>query len=485
MQSFVFRTIFGYAPGAPNAEDAHMLSRTLLVVALLFLARTLHAAPADPARLEWFHDAKFGMFIHWGPYAVIAGEWKGKQNANFGEWAMLQFNISGPDYEQVARGFNPVKFDAEQWVKIARDAGMRYIVITSKHHDGFCMWGTKQTNYNIVDFTPFKRDVLKELADACRKHDMKLGLYYSIVDWHHPEFPPKYSNHSRGYHGFPNPNADINKYADYQLAQIRELLTNYGDICVAWFDGGGSFQNADRYGLLKGDEMVSLIRSLQPDCLINNRIGGDKWDYGTPEQKIPGEIQDQAFETCMTIGKKWGYNKLDTNYKSSQTLIRNLIDIAHKGGNFLLNVGPNAEGQIIPAHVERLSAMGKWLEVNGESIYGSKNSVFAELPWGRSTTKLRDGGESTRIYLHIFDWPSDGRLLVPGLKNRLRAYLLADYPQTQLKTENSDAGVVITGLPPTAPDPVATVIVLDFKGKPKLDAPATRPATQQAKNAAE
>jgi alpha-L-fucosidase len=461
--------------------------RTFPVILLLSLLAgpLLAAAPKDPARLEWFNEAKFGMFIHWGVYSAIAGEWKGRKEPGFAEWAALQFNIPGPDYEEIARHFNPTKFNAEDWVRTAKDAGMRYIVLTSKHHDGFCMFATKQTDFNIVDYTPFKRDVVKEMAEACKKYDMKFGLYYSLVDWHHPEFPKKYVQRNGVYHMVDKADADVSKYADYQIAQLKELLSNYGDICIVWFDAGGAFRNADRYGLLKGDEVFATIRKLQPDCLINNRLGGD-FDYGTPEQKIPGAIQDQAFETCMTIGKKWGYNKFDTTPKSAQELVRNLIDIAHKGGNFLLNVGPTDEGLIQQSNIDRLHEVGKWLEVNGESIYGTKNSPFAaELPWGRSTTALRDGGESTRLFLHVFDWPKDGKLLVPGLKNKGKVYLLSDYPAHQLKTQYTDAGVVISGLPAQAPDPIATVLVMEFKGRPKVDQPATKPADVPVKNAAE
>jgi alpha-L-fucosidase len=428
------------------------------------------------ALLERFNRDKFGMFIHWGPYAALAGRWDGRQDPKWAEWIQLQAEISGSQYEAQAREFNPQSFDADAWVRTARDAGMKYVVFTSKHHDGFCMFHTRQTRYNIVDWTGFKRDPTRELAEACARHGVRLGFYYSVVDWHHPEFPPRYSNFDSNFHGFPNPHADIHKYADYQLAQIRELLTGYGPISVIWFDGGGSFQNADRYALLKGDEMVQTIRQLQPQCLINNRIGGGseapgnastpRGDYGTPEQDIPGTIQNHAFEVCMTIGRTWGYNPIDDQLKSGAELTRALIDIAHKGGNFLLNVGPDGQGVIPEPSRQRLEVIGSWLTINGPSIYGTRNSLFASLPWGCSTTRLLPDG-NTRIYLHVFDRPADGRLALPGLRGKiLKAYPLVQ-PERRLVVEMQTQGAIVAwpGEPTGA---AADTLVLDMAGPPEI-----------------
>jgi alpha-L-fucosidase len=416
--------------------------------------------------LEEFNQDKFGMFIHWGPYSMFGGDYKGKTVGGGAEWIQQKLRIPADEYEPVVREFNPVKFDAEKWVKLAKEAGMKYIVFTTKHHDGFCMFDSKYTDYDLLDYTAFKRDVVKELAEACRKYGIKLGLYYSIVDWHHPEFPARYSNHGKNFHGRPNPNADISKYADYEIAQVRELMTNYGDVSTIWFDGGGAFQNADRYALLKGDSIVSLIRSLQPSCLINSRIGG-KADYGNPEQKIPGTIQDQAFEVCMTMNSSWGYKSSDQNWKSTDDLILKLIDIAHKGGNFLLNVGPDGAGVIPQPSTERLEAIGSWLKSNGEAIYGTKNSLWEEPSWGKSTTRrLPDG--NTRIYLHVTTWPPNGTIAIPDLKNKpIIAFLLAEGENSPLKIKQSRQSIRIQ-VPANAPNKLITTIVLDVEGTPSV-----------------
>ena len=417
-------------------------------------------------RLKVFNEAKFGMFIHWGPYAIYGGEYKdGKKN--YAEWIQLQAKIPANEYEKVAAGFNPVKFNADEWVKLARDAGARYIVITTKHHDGFCMFDTEQTDYNIVDYTPFKRDPIMELAEACKKNNIKLGLYYSIVDWHHPEFPEKYAQHG-GFHGRPNPNANIDKYADYEIAQVKELLSKYGDVFVIWFDGGGAFKGVDKYGLLKGDKMIDAIRTLQPNCLINNRIG--KGDYGTPEQHIPGEIQDQAFEVCMTIGKHWGYNKFETKFKSTKDLIRKLVDVSHKGGNFLLNVGPRPDGVIPEIYQSRMHEMGRWLAVNGASVYGTKASPFEESPWGRTTCRILSE-KSVRLYLHIFENPTEHTIVVPALTENtkaIKAWLLADKHKKRLKlTQKMKGGQITINLPKQLSDDIDTVVVLDIDNEKK------------------
>ena len=307
-----------------------VLSSGLFLAVLATGATPAAQAPRDAAgsdRLAWFNEAKFGLFIHWGPYAVPAGEWGGK--SDYGEWIMLQADVPVDEYEGLARGFNPVKFDAAEWVRLAKEAGMKYMVITAKHHDGFAMYDSKLTDYDIVDFTPFKRDPIKELSEESRKAGINFSVYYSIVDWHHPEFPARYSQIRRqfpqGYHGRPNPDADVAKYADYQMGQVRELLTHYGDIGILWFDGGGSFRNRDRKALLKGEELVRMIHELQPRTLINNRLGFGS-DYGTPEQSIPSGPLGTAFEVCMTLNRHWGYNKNDDDWKSAKTAPTNMVN---------------------------------------------------------------------------------------------------------------------------------------------------------------
>ena len=419
-----------------------------LAAALLAGAATGRAGE----RMQWFNDAKFGMFIHWGLYAVPAGEWEGK--TNYAEWFMKETKMPSAQYEKFAAQFNPVKFDAARWAAVAKQAGMKYLVITSKHHDGFCMYDTKRTDYNIVKATPYARDPMKALSAACRAAGLTFCFYYSIADWHHPDSPARYSQ--GGFHGAPNPEADVAKYATYMREQVRELLTNYGPIGILWFDGGGAFRGPDRVEVLQARQTADLIHRLQPACLINARLGVDS-DYGTPEQKIPGGKQKEAFEVCMTLNKHWGYNKNDRHWKEPPEVIQKLADIASKGGNFLLNVGPTAEGEIPPDSVRILGEVGKWMDVNGESIYGTVASPFeAEPAWGRITSK------PGRLYLHVFAWPKEGGLLAPCPGKPKKAWLLADRAQTALKAGPEGAQWRLA-LPAQAPDASDSVVVLDVE----------------------
>jgi alpha-L-fucosidase len=419
-------------------------------------------------RMEWWRQARFGMFIHWGLYAVPAGQWKGEKVSGIGEWIMERAQIPVSEYEQLARQFNPVKFDAEQWVQIAKNAGMKYIVITSKHHDGFCLWDTKYTDYDVVDAAPFKRDILGELSEACRKNGIKLCFYHSIMDWHHPDaqapFYPKYNDTSKS-----NPNFD--RFVEYYLkGQIKELVQNYGPLGILWFDG----EWVRDWSREMGWDMYEYCLGLQPDVIVNNRVGGGRQgmqglsksdefagDYGTPEQEIPATgIPGLDWETCMTMNDTWGFKSDDNNWKSREDLLRKLVDIASKGGNFLLNVGPTAEGLIPGPSVERLAAIGEWMKVNSESIYGTTASPLGEVPWGRCTA--RPG----RLYLHVFDWPTNGKLEVSGLKNKVKeAYLLADKKQAKLPVAQQGSQKVVITVPSKASDPVNTVIVLKINNK--------------------
>ena len=431
-----------------------MMKKILALIALLAVGSVAVAddnppAPAD--RLAWFRQAKFGMFIHWGIYSVPAGEWNGK--TGYAEWFQLETQMPGSEYEKFAEQFNPTQFDAAKWVAIAKDAGMKYIVITSKHHDGFCMFDTQLTDYNIVKRTPWHHDPMHELADATRAAGLKFCFYYSVPDWHNPDFPARYSQH--GFHGNPNPDADLEKYVEYVKGQVRELLTNYGPISILWFDGGGSFKGADRVKLMHAQEIIDEIHQLQPDCLVNNRIGLPG-DYGTPEQKIPGKRSDTPFEVCMTLNDHWGYNKADHHWKSSRTIIQNLADIASKGGNYLLNVGPESSGIIPPEAVNVLAGVGKWMDNYGDAIYGTSASPLDSAPdWGRVTRK------GNTIYLHVFNWPGDGKLTVSGLNMTLdKAYLMADPGQTALASDVNGDSITLT-LPATAPDADDSVVVME------------------------
>ena len=416
-------------------------------------------------RMQWWKDARFGMFIHWGLYAIPAGEWNGK--TEYGEWIRHSGQIPLEVYDKFQEKFNPVKFNADKWVKLAKEAGMKYIVITSKHHDGFCLFDTEQTPFSIIE-SPYGRDVMKELGKACRKHDIKLCFYYSIMDWHHPDYLPRRNWETDR----PADSADFDRYVDYMKRQLKELLTQYGDIGVLWFDGEWESTWNDTYG----KEIYTYVRSLQPDILINNRVGAGRLDmagmtgegafggdFGTPEQQIPTTgLPGKSWETCMTMNDHWGYNKANTEYKSAKELIRMLTDIASKGGNYLLNVGPTAEGTIPSQSVERLKEIGKWMKVNGESIYGTQASPFTETPWGRCT--MKKGEHGVILYFHVFNWPEDGRLIIPGCLNDSLSSVLLAKPGKKLPI-NREGDAIVISLPPHTPDLINTVVKLKINGK--------------------
>lgn len=359
------------------------------------------------ARMEWWRDARFGMFIHWGLYAVPAGVYESQPVEGIGEWIMNSAQIPVAEYEQFAAQFNPVQFDAAEWVRIAKDAGMKYIIITSKHHDGFSLWDSDVSDYDIIDATPFGRDILRELADAATEQGIRLGFYHSIMDWHNPDAQaPHYPTYNTSEKSNPNFPSYVENYLE---PQVRELVTNY-DPVVLWFDGEWIPEWTHEMGL----EMYNMVRSLSPDILINNRVDKGRQgmqgmtrtdqqyagDFGTPEQEILEGTSTLDWESCMTMNDTWGFKSTDDNWKSAETLIHNLVDIAAKGGNYLLNVGPTAEGLIPQASVERLAEMGDWMDVNGEAIYGSR--LWAHYEDGDNVRYTNVGDN---VYAISLGWP--------------------------------------------------------------------------------
>ncbi len=431
--------------------------RVLLVCFVLAACLALPGAAARDTRMDWWREARFGMFIHWGLYAIPAGEWQGR--TDFGEWIRNNAKIPLDLYDQFRARFNPTAYDADAWVRMAKGAGMKYIVITTKHHDGFALFDSKQGDFDVMA-TPYRRDIIKALVEACRRHGVRVGFYHSIMDWHHPDYLPRRDWEKDR----PATGADFERYVVYMKAQLRELLTNYGPIDILWFDG----QWESTWTASHGRDLYAYVRSLQPTIVINNRVGGKSGDFGTPEQEIPATGQPGLdWETCMTMNGNWGYNRADRNFKPTSVLVRNLVDIASKGGNFLLNVGPEADGRFPAESVERLAAIGRWMSKYGASIHGTEASPFAKLPWGRATRRALPGN-ATRLYLHVFDWPADGELVVGGLLNQpRRAFVLGDAGERALRVERRADGVAVS-LPSIAPDAIDSVIVLDIDGSPTV-----------------
>jgi len=425
----------------------------------------LDDAPLTSPRTLWFREGKFGMFIHWGVYAVPAGVYKGKEVKGIGEWIMNRAKIPVEEYEKFPPQFNPTKFDADQWARLAKEAGMTYMVITSKHHDGFCMWPSDVTDYDIADRTPFTRDPMKELAEACRKYGLKFCFYHSIMDWHHPQ--------AKG-DDFPE------YHQDYLKPQVKELIARYGPLGILWFDG----EWIKEWDQDKGRDLYNFCRTLQPSLVVNNRVGKRKdtdGDYETPEQNIPaGAIKGRLWETCMTMNDTWGYKKNDHNWKSDQDLIQKLIDICSKGGNFLLNVGPTAEGLIPEPSVRRLRQVGRWLEHNSESVYGTTQSPWSRHPFnGRCTVK------GNTLYVHVFAW--DGPVSLPGLKGAVKRVRLVDkrLGEARHAVEKDGETATLVIQPPASPDLVDTVVAVEFEGPVAVEPTAATTAGELVKQAAD
>jgi alpha-L-fucosidase len=425
-------------------------------------------------RMGWWREARFGMFIHFGLYSVAAGHWEGKPVRWLSSWNLHTTKAPLEDYVLLKDRFNPTQFDAERIVRLAKAAGMKYIVITTRHHEGFSLFDTKYSDYDVMA-TPLKRDLMKEMADACHRHNMRLGWYYSILDWYHPDYTPRRPGDNR-----PTDKADYGRYMEFMKHQLHELLSNYGKIDILWFDGSWdpTFTNE------MGQELYDYVRGLQPGIIINDRLGhGDDCpgDFGTPEQYIPSTSPGgKGWETCMTINDTWGFKSQDHNWKSTATLVQMLADCASKGGNFLLNIGPAPDGTVPQPSVDRLEEMGQWLAVNGRSIYGTKAGPYRRpMPWG-CTTREDLGGDRVRLYLHVFSWPKDGRLVVPRLANTpLAAHLLADPSQKPLavaQQETEGEKTICIGVGPDAPSQYDSVVALDIEGQPQVLVFRVKPA---------
>lgn len=418
---------------------------------------------ADP--LAWWREARFGLFIHWGLYAHPAGFWKGQPVPSLGEWIMRNAKIPIPEYEAIAKEFNPANFDAEAWVSLAAAAGMKYLVITAKHHDGFAMYHSPSCPYNIVDATPFGRDPMQELAAACARHGLKMCFYYSQAqDWH----APGGAGHWELAEGAPwwSQTVEAEAFAQYLedkvKPQVTELLTQYGPIGLIWFDTPVVITREQSVALRE------LVHSLQPDCLVSGRVGHGVGDYGSlGDNQIPRGPVSGDWETPATLNDTWGFKSDDHNWKPVKDLLYLLVDLTSKGVNYLLNVGPTGLGEIPPPSVNRLQAIGRWMDVNGEAIHGTSPNPFPfEFEWGRITVK----GE--RMYLLFYEWPA--RFELSGLRNQVkRAWLLAE-PATAVPCRQS----VDTALDhhrltldlPAAPDDLVSVVCLELDGPADVDA---------------
>ena len=412
-------------------------------------------------RLQWWNEARFGMFIHWGLDAVLAGEWKGQRTSNIGEWIMYDLKIPIPEYEALAPQFNPVKFSAEEWAEIAHQAGMKYMVITAKHHAGFCMFDSPSNPYNIVKQTPFKRDPMKELAAACNKRGIKLCFYYSqALDWHAPGGAGHWDEPGPGpeWMSYARPPEEFQRYLDTVVKpNLTELLTNYGPIGLIWFDTPAVISPEQSRSLR------DLVHRLQPACLVSGRVGHDVGDYGSlgdnehPVGKLKG-----AWETPGTLNDTWGYKHFDHNWKSLDYLLDLLVNCASKGVNYLLNVGPTAEGVIPQPSVELLKQVGAWLQRHGEAIYGTTASPFFNDPsWGRVTCK------GHTLYLLVKQWPS-GELMVYGLRNAVRSARIIGMPDARVGIRQAGDTVALA-LPEKAPEATVSVVALTVEGTPEAE----------------
>ena len=458
------------------------LTATLALAAFAGTAYAQETPAQRDARMQWWREARFGMFVHWGLYSGLAGTWDGKPVATKGgmEWIQQRVKADTATYAKRAIPlFKPTPGFAREWARLAKDAGCRYLVFTTKHHDGFALHNSKVSDYDAGSV--LQRDLVKEIVDAARTEGLRVGFYHSVIDWHHDQYAyakSKQLPHPLKGQPYPNGERDHAKYLDYLHAEVKELVSNYGQVDVLWWDYSAlDFQGDEAW---RAFDLMKLVRTKLPGVIMNNRLFRSQeagWksmgtegynaqldpkygDFITPEQHIPATgMPGVDWETCMTLNTTWGFSDHDHAWKSDETLIRNLIDIASKGGNYLLNIGPKGDGGVPAETLKAFRAIGAWMKTNSAAIYGTTASPFAKLDWGRATRK----GQT--IYLHVFNWPADGSLLVP-LKNKVtRATLLAQ-SGAKIAVTASPEGVRLK-LPAAAPDAIATVIALQIEGAPQ------------------
>ncbi|NLX13969.1 MAG: hypothetical protein GXY44_10005 [Phycisphaerales bacterium] len=470
------RRMYEFSPIKARAFRLNILSATDVPTIEEFLVLSPGASPPagfieeeqKRARLEWFHEAKYGLFINWGLYSINAGEWQGKVYSGSSEWVMIKAKIPVQEYERLAEQFNPTRFDANEWAQLAVDAGMKYLVFDCKHHDGFAMYRSEVSPFNVYDATPWKRDPFAELRAACDRHGIKLCFYYShFYDWHAPD------GFGNDWDFKPNDEKDIDRYVrEKSLPQVSELLTNYGPIGLIWFDMGRDVTPDI------SKRFVDLVRSIQPNTLINSRVGqGGYHDYRSRgDNEIPNIVTPGAWETAATINRTWGFHKNDNNWKPAEDICFKLVDIVSKGGNYLLNVGPDADGVIPQPSQDILRKVGAWLKVNGEAIYGAERTPFGDELGAFDPERKDDSGRPVftartdwrcttkpgRLYFHIFRWPGSAFELPSGMGPVARAFLLADPARTPLAISDRD-GRMVLALPETAPDTLATVVCVELE----------------------
>lgn len=406
-----------------------------------------------PDHARWFADEKYSLFIHWGLNSVLGGEWKGNTHYGIGEWIMHEkmADISVEDYRALAKDFNPTSFDASSYAKVAKASGVRCVIFTAKHHEGFAMFDSKASEFSIAQASPLGRDIFGELAEACHKEGLRVGFYYShYKDWIEPDGGSSRCNQPEGFE------PDFDRYFDGKvIPQVTELLSNYGFISVVWFDTPGGME--EKYS----KRLMQLIHEIQPECLVNSRVGNGYGHYSTlGDMELPTKTQDKGLYECIdTTNNSWAYAKHDSVWKSPSTIAHNLIRTISRGVSFMINIGPDGEGCIPSPAVESLTRVGNWISLNEEAVYGTQASPFLPFDWGDCTVK------GNRLYLHVFDWPKSGQLRLPGLqKNILSAEVLGKGTKISYVQEGN---CITFDIPFQAPDPMISVIKLSLDGDPK------------------